>query len=816
MPDEKSIADAFRRWGYLAADLDSLGRLEPYTHPDILEAGQGKGAAAAERYRAIYCGPIGAEFMHLRRREVTDWIAARMEKEPRPPDRPAILRRLAQAELLEQFMHRRWVGSKRYSLEGSASVLVALDNILDEAASVEIALIAMSHRGRLNVVVNIVGRAPGEVFARFEEGDPRAFLGGGDVRYHLGATGEYRTVSDRVLRLHLVSNPSHLEAVDPVMMGRVRARQDRIGDGGRRKVLPICLHGDAAFAGQGIVAETLNLDRLPGYEVGGTVHVLVNNLIGFTTAPPQLHGTRFAADAARRLDVPIFHVNGLDPEAVGRVGRIASEYREHFHTDVVVDVIGFRRYGHSEVDDPTVTQPILYRRIEKTPMLWQAYGERIGVGAEALKQVEADILAGFTAARDVSEKRKAVPSLRTLPDYWKDYVGGAYDRRLEVPTAVPADRLREIAARLTTVPDGFNLNPKVRKGVEQRAEMAAGKRSMDWGMAEALAFGSLLLEGVPVRLSGQDSRRGTFNQRHSAWIDLETAAEHLPLQHLADGQARFEAYDSPLSEASVLGFEYGYSRDTPEALVLWEAQFGDFANGAQVITDQFISAAEDKWNLWSGVVMLLPHGYEGQGPEHSSARLERFLQLCAEDNIQVCQPANAAQYFHLLRRQALRRWRKPLIVMTPKSLLRAEASASPIGALSQGRFEPVIGDPRASECDRLLICSGKVAHDLRAWREKKKCDRVAIVTLEQLYPFPDQELRAALEPFQDRGEVVWVQEEPANMGAETFVRRRIQQIVGSRHVSTVHRSASASPATGSTDSHKLEQETLLSLACAVT
>jgi 2-oxoglutarate dehydrogenase E1 component len=815
--DEKSIADAFRRWGYLQADLDPLGRLQPVEHPDLTEAAQGKAAAAtAERYRTIYCGPIGAEFMHVRRREVSDWVTARMEREPRAPDRPAILRRLAQAELLEQFMHRRWVGSKRYSLEGSASVLVALDNVLDEAASADVALIAMSHRGRLNVVVNIVGRAPGDVFARFEEGDPRAFLGGGDVRYHLGATGEYRTVSGRVLRLHLVSNPSHLEAVDPVMMGRARARQERIGADGRSKVLPICLHGDAAFAGQGIVAETLNLDGLPGYEVGGTVHVLVNNLIGFTTAPASLHGTRFSSDAARRLDVPIFHVNGLEPEAVARVGRIASEYRERFHTDVVMDVIGFRRYGHSEVDDPTVTQPLLYRRIEKTPMLWQAYGERIGAGAEALKQVEADILAGFAAARDVSERKRAVPSLRTLPEYWKDYVGGAYDRRLEVPTAVPADRLREIAARLTAVPEGFHLNPKVRKGLEQRAEMAAGKRPVDWGMAEALAFGSLLLEGTPVRLSGQDSRRGTFNQRHSAWIDMETAAEHLPLQHLAEGQARFAAYDSPLSEGSVLGFEYGYSRDTPEALVLWEAQFGDFANGAQVILDQFISAAEDKWVLWSGVTLLLPHGYEGQGPEHSSARLERFLQLCAEDNIQVCQPANAAQYFHLLRRQALRRWRKPLVVMTPKSLLRADTATSPIAALSEGRFEPVVGDPRAADAERLLICSGKVAHDLRAWREKKKSDRVAIVTLEQLYPFPDEELRAALEPFHGRGEIVWVQEEPANMGAEFFVRRRIQQVVGGQHVSTVHRSASASPATGSTDSHKLEQETLLSLACAVT
>jgi 2-oxoglutarate dehydrogenase E1 component len=600
------------------------------------------------------------------------------------------------------------------------------------------------------------------------------------------------------------------------MMGRARARQDRIGPEGHDKVLPICLHGDAAFAGQGIVSETLNLDRLPGFDVGGTVQVIVNNLIGFTTPFTLLHGGRFSSDAARRLFVPVFHVNGLDPEAVARVGRIAAEYRERFHTDVVVDLIGFRRYGHSEVDDPTVTQPLLYKKIHATPMAYQAYAETIGADARAVERLEQDVVAGFSAAGDVSDRRKVVPSLRTLPSYWDRYVGGPYDRALEVETAVPPERLREIAARLTAAPPGFHLHPKVAKGLEQRAAMVEGKHLVDWGMAEALAFGALLWDGMPVRLSGQDSRRGTFNQRHSTWFDVENGSEYAPLAHLRPGQGRFMAFDSPLSEAAALGFEYGYARDTPDALVLWEAQFGDFANGAQVIIDQFISAGEDKWNLWSGVVLLLPHGYEGQGPEHSSARLERFLQLCAEDNIQVCQPSISAQYFHLLRRQALRLWRKPLVVMTPKSLLRAEPACSPVEALSSGRFEPVLADPHAAECDRLLICSGKVAHDLRATRQKKGHDRLAIVTLEQLYPFPDQELRSALEPFRGRGEIVWVQEEPANMGAETFVRRRIQQVVGEPYVMTVHRSASASPATGSSDSHKLEQETLLGLACRAT
>jgi 2-oxoglutarate dehydrogenase E1 component len=810
---ERNVGYVFRRWGYLAAQLDDLGRLEPVVHPELAEAMREAPREDVERYRRMYCGSIGAEFMHIRDKTVSDWVIERLEREPRKPDQAAILRRLAQAELLEQFMHRRWVGSKRYSIEGSASTIVLLDNLLEGSSRADVGLIAMSHRGRLNVVINVVGRAASDVFARFEQGDPRAFLGGGDVRYHLGATGQVRTASGRTLHLHLVSNPSHLEAVNPVMMGRARARQDRIGPEGPDKVLPICLHGDAAFAGQGIVSETLNLDRLPGFDVGGTVQVIVNNLIGFTTPFTLLHGGRFASDAARRLFVPVFHVNGLDPEAVARVGRIAAEYRERFHTDVVVDLIGFRRYGHSEVDDPTVTQPLLYRKIQVTPMAYKAYAETIGADAQAVERLEHDVVAGFSAAGDLSDRRKVVPSLRTLPAYWARYVGGPYDRALEVETAVPAERLRQMAQRLTAAPQGFHLHPKVAKGLEQRAAMAEGKHLVDWGMAEALAFGSLLWDRMPVRLSGQDSRRGTFNQRHSTWFDVENGSEYAPLAHLYPGQGRFMAFDSPLSEAAALGFEYGYARDAPDALVLWEAQFGDFANGAQVIIDQFISAGEDKWNLWSGVVMLLPHGYEGQGPEHSSARLERFLQLCAEDNIQVCQPSTSAQYFHLLRRQALRLWRKPLVVMTPKSLLRAEPACAPIEALSSGRFEPVLGDPRAGECDRLLICSGKVAHDLRAYRQKKGHDRLAIVTLEQLYPFPDQELRQALEPFRGRGEIVWVQEEPANMGAETFVRRRIQRVVGEPHVSTVHRSESASPATGSSDSHKLEQETLLQLAC---
>ncbi|HUD71665.1 MAG TPA: 2-oxoglutarate dehydrogenase E1 component [Dongiaceae bacterium] len=823
---DTAVRDAFRRWGYLQADLDPLGRLQPLVHGEIEAALQGGARAGgakggdADRWKTIYAGSIGVEFMHLRRAEVAAWVAARMEAEPAQPDRQYLLRRLAEAELVEQFMHQRWVGSKRYSLEGTAALVPLLDSVIDASGDVQVTLIAMSHRGRLNVMINNVGRAAVDVFARFEDIDPRAYLGGGDLRYHLGATGVHRTASGREVKVHLVSNPSHLEAVDPVMMGRARARQERIGAEGGEALLPICLHGDAAFAGQGVAAETLNLDGLPGYTVGGTVQVVVNNLIGFTAAPVSLHGSRYASDMAHRLDIPIFHVNGNDAEAVWRVGRIAGEYRRAFGTDLVIDLIGFRRHGHSEVDDPTTSHPLLYAKIEKTPRLWEAYGKQIGADPAAMKSLEREILDGLSAAREAAGKLDVIPDLRTLPDYWRPYVGGPYQRSLEVDTAVLDDRLESLGRGIVAVPPGFTLHPKVAKGMEQRLEMALGRRPVDWGAAELLAFGSLLEEGVPIRLTGQDCRRGTFNQRHSVLFDHATGAEHVPLNHLADEQAGFAVYDSPLSEAAAIGYEYGYSRDAPDALVLWEAQFGDFANGGQVLIDQFVSAGEDKWVLWSGLVMLLPHGYEGQGPEHSSARLERFLQLCAEDNIQVCQPSNAGQYFHLIRRQALRRWRKPLVVMTPKGFLRDPAACVPRTALATGRFEPVLGDTRPpTPGARVLVCTGMVAHKLRARRESRKeaarDGSLAVVTLEQLYPFPDVEVKAALAPYGDDAEIVWVQEEPANMGAEQFVRRRLQDCAGGRPIKTVHRSASASPATGSHEAHALEHEALLALACAM-
>src|SRR6202522_4770578 len=671
-------------------------------------------------------------------------------------------------------------------------------------------VMGMSHRGRLNVIVHVAKRGAEEVFAGFEDVDPRSVLGSGDVEYHMGASGEYVTRRCAEVHIHLVSNPSHVEAVDPVTIGRTRAKHDRTGETGAKKYLPLLVHGDAAFAGQGIVAETLNFADLPGYTVGGTVHVIANNLIGFTTVPPESHSSRFSAQLARRQSIPIFHVNGEDVDAVIRVARIAVDYRYTFGTDVVVDLIGYRRHGHSEVDDPTITQPLLYKAIKEHPPLWEIYAEDIGV-EDARTRVQA-IRAEFEAAQKKAGTLTEKPKFRELPKYWDNYTGGRYKPEYEVETGLPAQDLLEITEALTTYPKDFHIHPKVKKLLEQRAEMGAGKRLVDYGMAEALAFGSLAKAGIPVRLSGQDTRRGTFNQRHSVLIDIENENEYVPLENISSGQARCGIHNSTLSEPGVLGFEYGYSRDYPEALVLWEAQFGDFVNVAQAIIDQFISAGEAKWGLLSGLVMLLPHGYEGQGPEHSSARIERFLQLAAKHNIQIAQPSNAAQYFHLLRRQALRHWRKPLVVFTPKSMLRHPDASSPIADLTHKNFLNVIPDAEVGEAGRILVCTGKIGHELQAERKKRKDNSTAIVFLEQLYPFPEQELATEFARHADSGDIVWVQEEPANMGALFNMIPRLNRIAGARHVMSVKRSSSASPATGSAKAHEVEQKTLLTLA----
>ncbi len=813
-PDKSSakreaIFDAFRRWGYLESKLDPLGN---YEFPAVPELGlTGKDADEA---RAFYCGTIGTEFMHIPDQAKRAWVAQRMESDPPQFDQARILDRLVRAEIFEQVLQTRYLGTKRYSLEGNASLIPLLDEVFNTAAErgVRGGIIAMSHRGRLNVMVHTVGRDAAAVFARFEDVDPRSVLGSGDVKYHLGATGEFQPANGRTIDMHLVSNPSHLEAVDPVAMGRTLAKQVRANDASGAQYLPVLLHGDAAFAGQGIWAETLNFAGLEGYNVGGSIHIIVNNLIGFTTVPRESHTSFFSSDLAKRIPIPIFHVNAEDPDAVSRVGRMAVEYRYEFGTPVIIDLIGYRRHGHSEVDDPTITQPLRYKKIQEHPPLWQIYAKEIGVDAEpTVEKVRQDL----DAAQKAAEELEKNPVMRQLPDYWKPYRGGRYNSSLEVETAVSAERLSEISAVISSYPSGFHIHPKVKKLLEQRAEMGQGKRAIDYGMAETLAFGALLREGTPVRLSGQDSRRGTFNQRHAALIDIENEEIYIPLSHVSSDQARFDIYNSALSEASIMGFEYGYSRDYPETLTLWEAQFGDFANGAQIIIDQFLAAGEDKWNLLSGLVLLLPHGYEGQGPEHSSARIERYLQLAARDNIQIAQPSTAGQYFHLLRRQALRTWRKPLIVFTPKSMLRHPAASSSLNELTEGRFLTVIPDVAAVEnVTRLLVCTGKIGHELAAERKKRNDSTVGIIFVEQLYPFPEAELTAEFERHPNAREVVWVQEEPANMGALAFVLPRLERAARGKPVRSVKRSASASPATGSHGAHEMEQHTLISLAFA--
>ncbi|MDX1998570.1 MAG: 2-oxoglutarate dehydrogenase E1 component [Thermoanaerobaculia bacterium] len=809
-----AVLETYRRWGHLAADLDPLGRLVPAPNEALLEVAEAPGADFARR---AYCGTLTVEAAHIPEARKRRWIAERMEAEPAAVHRQAVLSGLVRAETFEQFLGARYLGTKRFSLEGVTALVPYLQETFEAGAEQEVVqmVVAMSHRGRLNVMLNVIGRKPEELLAGFEDVDPKSVLGGGDVKYHLGATGEHHARNGKVVKLHLASNPSHLEAVDPVVVGRVRAKQTRWrhdhGQDGRNKIIPILLHGDAAFAGQGIVAETLNLASLDGYDVGGTIHVVVNNLIGFTTEPHALWSWRFSTDVAKRLPIPIFHVNGEDPDAVARVARIAFEYRQTFGSDVVVDLIGYRRHGHNEGDDPTTIQPRLYREINARPRLWELYAERVGLAAEGRALADA-----FRAELDVAQKTAAglskKPKMAHAPDYWKGFHGGFLKASDEVDTGIDAARIAALAGPLTTIPDGFHPHKTVARLAEQRAKMAAGEAPIDFGMGEHLAFASLVAAGVPVRLSGQDCRRATFSQRHAVWIDIEDEHTLTPLQHVAPGQALFEVYDSCLSEAAVMGFEYGFSRDYPEALVMWEAQFGDFVNGAQIIIDQFLAAAEDKWGLLSGLVLLLPHGFEGQGPEHSSARIERFLQLAAEENLQVCQPSNAAQYFHLLRRQALRKWRKPLVVFTPKSMLRAKEAASTLDDLARPRFQNVLADASVSSPRRVLIATGKILHELRRERAARKADDVAIVGLEQLYPFPEAELKAELARLGDYREVVWVQEEPANMGAHDYVRPRLERLTKNGRLRTVKRAASASPATGSAKAHAHEQKTLLGLA----
>jgi 2-oxoglutarate dehydrogenase E1 component len=808
--ERERIFEAFRRLGYLQATLDPLGQqLKPMPMPELDEL---NGRFASEA-RQIYCHTVGAEFMHILDPEKRRFIQQKLEGKPATVDQKRTLELLVKADEFEQVIQSRYLGTKRFSSEGVTSLIPFLDEVLNCAADREAkqVVLAMSHRGRLNVIVNIMGRDASEIFARFEDVDPRSTLGGGDVKYHIGATGMFTGRNGKQVKMHLVSNPSHLEVVDPVALGRTRAKQNHFGFGkeGIDKVFPVLIHGDSAFAGQGVVAEILGFAYLKAYAVGGTIHLIVNNLIGFTTEPFEYNTSRFTTDLAKRFDAPIFHVNAEDPDAVVRIARLAIEYRYRFHQDVFVDLIGYRRHGHSEVDDPTITQPVRYAKIKDHAPLSQLYAQQIGAD---ITQLAEKSRAEYSDAQRRAKELRKMPVFATHPTYWERYKGGQYKPEYEVPTAIASDRAIQIAKTIANPPGDFAVHPKIQKLLEQRLEMAEGKRAVDYGMAEALAFGSLLMEGVHVRLSGQDTQRGTFNHRHDVLVDINTELEYFPLQHLSADQGKFEVYNSTLSEAGVLGFEYGYSRDFPEAFVGWEAQFGDFANGGQIIIDQFVMAGEDKWGLLSGLVMLLPHGYEGQGPEHSSARIERYLQLCARDNVQICQPSTAAQYFHMLRRQVLRTWRKPLICFTPKSMLRHPEASSPISEITGGQFQPVIPETEIQDARRIVVCTGKIGREIRIERKKRKNTETAVIFMDQLYPFPETELAVALDAHPNAHEILWVQEEPANMGALSFMVPRLKRLAKDRPVLTVKRSASASPSTGSAKAHEMEQHTVINLA----
>lgn len=802
-------------YGLLPSDMD-----KPFSTCTIDGTNVRTLGEIVEQLRETYCRYIGAQFMHIDDHEVRDWLQQRMEgtKNRLKLSRDMqfkILTWLTDAVIFEEFMRRRFVGSKTFSLEGAESVIPLLGLALEKAGEhgVTDVVIGMAHRGRLNVLANVMGKRSENIFWSFDDPKPHENIGRGDVPYHLGYSNDWTTTTNKKIHLSLCFNPSHLEYVNPVALGRVRAKQDRRNDVRRDEVLALLIHGDAAFAGEGIVQETLNMSELAGYTVGGTLHVIINNQIGFTTTSEDSRSSTYASDVAKMLQIPIFHVNGEDPEAVAQVVHLAMEFRREFKRDVVIDVYCYRRLGHNESDEPRFTQPVMYRAIETRPSVRESYLKHLlryhDMSRDEADQVERYRKETLEREFDSAKKSEYVSDMQTLGGLWEDFFGGD-EPRADTITGVPREELEQLMTVMTEVPKEFNLNPKLKRMMSQRKEMAMGQRDVDWATAELTAFATLLAKGHRVRLSGQDSGRGTFSQRHAILHDAETGSAHCPLHYISGEQAPLEIINSPLSESGVLGFEYGYSLDTPDGLVLWEAQFGDFWNVAQVIVDQFIASAEDKWKRLSGLVMLLPHGFEGAGPEHCSARLERILVLAAEDNIQVAYPTSAAQYFHLLRRQVIRKWRKPLLVMTPKSLLREPAVASPLKHFETGCFQKVIVDSFSEEIDRprrVLLATGKLAVELLKIRDQESHKDVAVVSLEQLYPLPNDELLEALETYPEGTEVVWCQEEPENMGALQYIKVNFgDSIFGRWPLRTVSRPPSASPSTGSKKAHKIEQQ----------
>jgi len=843
-----SLIFAYRNIGHLIAKVNPLEE-SPTSHPSLDLASFGlteqhleqvfdtghlggpqriKLREIIEVLRDIYCRSIGVEYLHIQNVHMRRWLQQEMEpirNRPQfPPERRiAILEQLIDAELFETFTHGRYVGQKRFSLEGAESLIPALHQFVETAAGTgaEEVVIGMPHRGRLNVLANLLHKPYSLIFHEFEDNlAPDPVGGDGDVKYHRGYSSDYPASNGRTVHLSLTANPSHLEAVNPVVEGRTRAKQRFRGDTvHRRKVLPLLIHGDAAFAGQGLVAETFNLSQLEGYRTGGTVHIVVNNQIGFTTLPGEARSSRYPTDVAKLVEAPIFHVNGDDPEAVCFVVDLALRFRQTFGSDVVIDMLCYRKHGHNEGDEPAFTQPLMYQKIENHPPVRVTY--QLQLEQDRVLSLDDSSRLSEEFSDRLYEAFKTVKASCPMPDAMPDHAFAGSWAGLNQPyvfdpveTGVPKAALEEVARALATVPEGFRLNRKVGRRLPEQLEAVTAGGAVDWSLAELLAFGSLLAEGFPVRLSGQDSIRGTFSQRHAAWFDTRSQETYVPLNHIRDGQARFCVYNSMLSEAAVLGFDYGYSLVEPNMLVLWEAQFGDFANGAQVIIDQFISAALDKWQRGSGIVMLLPHGYEGQGPEHSNAYLERYLTLCAEDNIQVCNLTTPAQYFHALRRQLKRGFRRPLVIMAPKSLLRHKRAVSPLSDLVSGHFSEMLDDPTPPEGStrRLVLCSGKVYYDLIEGREQHGVSDAAIVRVEQFYPFNDALLRALVKHYKGAEQVVWVQEETKNRGGWFFMLPRLLELFPYRKLRYVGREPSASPATGSLRIHREQQAKLVAEA----
>ncbi|MGV9563962.1 multifunctional oxoglutarate decarboxylase/oxoglutarate dehydrogenase thiamine pyrophosphate-binding subunit/dihydrolipoyllysine-residue succinyltransferase subunit [Streptomyces sp. NPDC003480] len=837
------LIHSYRVRGHVMADTDPL-EYRQRKHPDLDIVEHGLTLWDLEREFAVggfagksmmklrdilgvlrdsYCRTTGIEYMHIQDPKQRKWIQDRVERPHSKPEREEqlrILRRLNAAEAFETFLQTKYVGQKRFSLEGGESVIPLLDAVIDSAAESRLdeVVIGMAHRGRLNVLANIVGKSYAQIFREFEGNlDPKSMHGSGDVKYHLGAEGTFTGLDGEQIKVSLVANPSHLEAVDPVLEGVSRAKQDIINKGGTDfTVLPVAIHGDAAFAGQGVVAETLNMSQLRGYRTGGTVHVVINNQVGFTAAPESSRSSMYATDVARMIEAPIFHVNGDDPEAVVRVARLAFEFRQAFNKDVVIDLICYRRRGHNESDNPAFTQPLMYDLIDKKRSVRKLYTESlIGRGditleeaEQALQDYQGQLEKVFTEVREATSQPVSATSQEPQDGF-----------PVAVDTAVSAEVVKRIAESQVNIPDSITVHPRLLPQLQRRAAMVEDG-TIDWGMGETLAIGSLLLEGVPVRLSGQDSRRGTFGQRHAVIIDRVTGEDYTPLQYLSEDQARYNVYDSLLSEYAAMGFEYGYSLARPNALVMWEAQFGDFVNGAQTVVDEFISSAEQKWGQTSGVTLLLPHGYEGQGPDHSSARPERFLQICAQNNMTVAMPTLPSNYFHLLRWQVHNPHHKPLVVFTPKSMLRLKAAASKAEEFTTGRFRPVIGDASVDPAAvrKVVFCAGKVYYDLEAERQKRGVTDTAIIRLERLYPLPGAELQAEIKKYPNAEKYLWAQEEPANQGAWPFIALNLidhldlavgADVPPSERLRRISRPHSSSPAVGSAKRHQAEQEQLV-------